>query len=96
VLAALTMWTVWVLAYLGGMSSTGWYDAFHHVAGVGLSAAADRQVSAAVLWAVAAVAFVPVVFWNLLTWLRTESGAQGQPLGLAASLGRSARSTPTK
>lgn len=81
VLAALAMWTVWTLAYLGGMSSTGWYDAFHHVAGVGLSAAADRQVSAAALWAVAAVVFMPVVFWNLAQWLRAESGTKDQPLG---------------
>ena len=75
VLAALAMWTVWTVAYLEGMSSTGWYHVFHHVAGSGLSAAADRQVSAVILWALAAAVFMPVVFWNLAQWLRTEAGA---------------------
>jgi cytochrome c oxidase assembly factor CtaG len=73
VLAALAMWTVWTLAYLEGMSATGWYHSFRHAAGVGLSASADREASAAVLWVVAAVAFMPVVFWNLSRWLRAES-----------------------
>jgi len=34
--------------------------------------AADQQFSTGVLWLVAAVAFMPVIFWNLLTWLRSE------------------------
>ena len=74
-LAALAMWTVWSVAYLEGMSSTGMYHAFRYVAGVGLSGAADRELSAAVLWAVAAVVFMPVVFWNLSRWLRAEAQA---------------------
>jgi hypothetical protein len=78
VLAALAMWTVWTVAYLEGMSSTGLYTAFRHVAGAGLSGAADRQLSAAVLWAVAAVVFMPVVFWNLSRWLRAEGHAGGE------------------
>jgi cytochrome c oxidase assembly factor CtaG len=90
VLAALAMWTVWTLAYVEGMSATGWYHAFRHVPGAGLSAAADREASAALLWAVATVVFTPVVFWNLSRWLRAESTTEhSDPHGdTSRSLGR--------
>jgi cytochrome c oxidase assembly factor CtaG len=71
-LAALAMWTVWTVAYLQAMANSAWYRGFHHVAGNGLSAAADRQISTIVLWAVAALVFMPVIFWNLVQWLRSE------------------------
>jgi len=72
VLAALAMWTLWTLAYIEAMAQSPWYQGFHHVAGTGLSAASDRQVSAVVVWAMAALAFMPVIFWNLVQWLRSE------------------------
>jgi cytochrome c oxidase assembly factor CtaG len=71
-IAASGMWTIWVLAYLVGLSHDNWYRAYHHVAGSGLSLAADQQVTTGVLWALAAFAFVPVIFWNLVVWLRSE------------------------
>jgi cytochrome c oxidase assembly factor CtaG len=71
-IAASGMWTIWVLAYLVGLSHANWYRAYHHVAGRGLSLAADQQLMTGVLWAIAACAFVPVVFWNLIVWLRSE------------------------
>ena len=71
-MAAVAMWTVWTVAYLGGFSGASWYTGFHHAAGGGLSAAADQQFATGVCWFFAAVAFMPVVFWNLLVWLRTE------------------------
>jgi cytochrome c oxidase assembly factor CtaG len=71
-LCALSMWTIWVLAYLVGMSQGDWYKAYHHVAGTGLSLAMDQQLAAGVMWAVAAACFAPLVFWNLLQWLRSE------------------------
>jgi hypothetical protein len=85
------MWTVWTLAYVEGMSTTGWYHAFRHVPGAGLSAAADREASDALLWAVAAVVFMPVVFWSLSRWLRAESTAEhaGAHGDTSRSLGRS-------
>jgi len=49
VMAAVAMWTVWTVAYLLGFSSSSWYPAFHHLAGHGLSTAADQQLSTAVL-----------------------------------------------
>ena len=67
------MWTFWAAAYVIGLSNKTWYPSFHHVAGHGLSAAADQQIAVAVLWLVAAVMFVPVVFWNALRWIRDEA-----------------------
>jgi cytochrome c oxidase assembly factor CtaG len=70
-LAAFSMWAFWILAYVTGLSNHGFYHNFHHAAG-GLSAAADQQISSVVLWFVAAAAFIPVIFWNALTWLQSE------------------------
>lgn len=70
--AALAMWAMWAMAYMVGLSRTSWYQGFTHRAGHGLSAAADQQFSSAVLWAVAAAAFLPVIFYNVVTWLRSD------------------------
>lgn len=70
-LAAAAMWVYWILAYVVGLSNRGFYPSFHHVAG-GLTAAADQEIASVVLWAVAAAAFVPVIFWNALSWLQSE------------------------
>jgi cytochrome c oxidase assembly factor CtaG len=69
-LGALTMWFIWTEAYLVGMSQSGWYRNFGHVAGHGLSRAADQQVGAVVLWFIATVVFAPVVFVSALRWLQ--------------------------
>ena len=70
--AALAMWTLWTVAYLVGFSSSSWYTAFPHVAGRWPSLAADQQFSTAVLWLVATVTFLPVVFWDVAAWLRSD------------------------
>lgn len=72
VLGAVAMWLVWIEAYLVGLSQSGWYRNFGHVAGHGLSRAADQQVTAVVLWSIATVVFVPVIFLNALRWLHSE------------------------
>jgi cytochrome c oxidase assembly factor CtaG len=72
VLGALTMWFIWIEAYLVAMSQAGWYRNFSHVAGHGLSRAADQQVAAVVLWFIATVVFVPVIFVNALRWLQGD------------------------
>ena len=82
VLAAFTLWAYWVLAYVLGLSNHDFYRNFAHVPG-GLSAAADQQVAAALLWFVAAAGFVPVVFWNALMWLRSEEDPDTELLALA-------------
>ncbi len=70
VIAASGMWTIWVIAYLVGLSHADWFRSYHHTAG--LSLAADQQVTTGVLWAISACAFIPVIFWNLIVWLRSE------------------------
>ena len=82
VLGALSMWVFWILAYLVGLSNHGFYRSFQHVAG-GLSAAADQEIAAVVLWFVATVAFVPVIFWNALTWLQSEEDPDSELLQVA-------------
>lgn len=71
-MSAVSMWVVWVLAYLGAMSNDSWYPAFIHAAGSGLSLSADQQISAAMMWLLSATAFIPVVYWNLVHWLQSE------------------------
>ncbi len=71
-LAALTMWTVWISAYVVGLSRTRVYDTYHSLGHVGMSVAADQEIATFVLWFAAATVFVPVVFANLMTWLRAE------------------------
>ncbi|MGA8723702.1 MAG: cytochrome c oxidase assembly protein [Acidimicrobiales bacterium] len=82
VLAAVSMWAFWILAYVTGLSTHGFYGNFHHAAG-GLSAAADEQIASAVLWAVASATFAPVIFWNALRWLQSEEDPDTELLALA-------------
>ena len=74
VLATVAMWTVWIVAYVAGMSHGQGYPGFHHQPG-GLSGVADKQLATALLWVAAAAAYVPVVFANLFAWLRDEERA---------------------
>lgn len=71
-ISAVVMWSVWVVAYMAGMAHGSWYSAFHHVAGRGISASADQQLSAGFVWLLTAAVFVPIVFWNLMHWLQSE------------------------
>jgi cytochrome c oxidase assembly factor CtaG len=70
VAGAVAMWTIWITAYLLGLSHTAVYGAFHHVAGHGLSVAADQALTTWVLWFTSLCAFLPVIFSNLIVWLR--------------------------
>jgi cytochrome c oxidase assembly factor CtaG len=71
-LAAISMWTIWVLAYLVGLSQGSWYHAYSHHPGTGFSLSADQQLTTGMLWFVSACAFIPVVYWNLIRWLQSE------------------------
>jgi cytochrome c oxidase assembly factor CtaG len=63
--AALSMWTIWIIAYVTGMSKA----SFPHTAALGLVAAADQQVGVAIMWAIPAICFVPVIYALAITWL---------------------------
>ncbi len=78
--AAVSMWTLWILAYIVGMATSDSYPAFAHVGGRSLSTAADLQLTAGVMWVVAAAAFLPILFSNLMAWLRSDHG--GWPASL--------------
>jgi cytochrome c oxidase assembly factor CtaG len=71
-LAAVSMWAVWVLAYLVGLSHASWYHAYVHHAGSGFSLSADQQLTTGLMWFISGCAFIPVVFWNLIRWLQSE------------------------
>ncbi len=87
-LAASVMWTIWVLAYLVGLSHDDWYRSYHQVGG--LSIAADQQLTTGVLWFISACAFIPVIFWNLVVWLRSDEDPD-QELRRLAKLDRRRR-----
>ena len=70
--AAIAMWTMWVTAYLVGLSHASVYRAYVHVAGRQLSVSADQALTTWVLWFVSLCAFLPVIFSNLATWLRSD------------------------
>jgi cytochrome c oxidase assembly factor CtaG len=71
-LAAVCMWTIWILAYLVGLSHVAWYHAYLHHPGQGLSLSADQQLTTGTMWLVSGCAFIPVIFWNLVRWLQSE------------------------
>ena len=67
-IAALAMWSAWVVAYALGLSNHGVFHGYDP-AGSALSAAADQQITVALVWAVSVCCFVPVIFVALLSWL---------------------------
>jgi cytochrome c oxidase assembly factor CtaG len=68
VVAAIAMWATWVLAYVVGFSHVSWYPAYHHAGG--LSASADQQISTGIMWLAAICVFTPVIFGDLMAWLK--------------------------
>lgn len=70
VLAALPMWTTWIMAFMLGFSRSEWFRAFHHHAGHGLSMIADQQFTAGVLWFIPFWVFIPYELANIIRWLR--------------------------
>ena len=79
--AAIPMWAIWASAYIMGFSHAAWFSAIGHRTGLGT--AADQQIAAGLLFAIAGVSFVPVVYVSLMTWLRESAGA-GDELPAAA------------
>jgi cytochrome c oxidase assembly factor CtaG len=71
-IAAVAMWTVWVIAYLMAMAQNTWYTGFRHVSNRLFSLAVDQQVTTALMWFLTACAFLPIIFANLNRWLQAE------------------------
>jgi len=72
--AALAMWSVWVIAYVLGFANHAVVHAYDTHGSLG--AVTDQEVTAALTWAVSGVCFIPVICVTLLGWLR-DSGAAG-------------------
>lgn len=66
-MAAVAMWTIWVIAYVTGMSVTGLTHAH--------SGADGRELAVAIMWAVPAVCYVPVVYVMMMRWLGARDEA---------------------
>ena len=88
--AAVAMWTIWVTAYLVGLSHAPVYRAYAHVAGRDLSVSADQVVTTAVLWFTSLCAFIPVIFSNLVIWLRSDEDPEDALYRLVQAGGGSA------
>jgi cytochrome c oxidase assembly factor CtaG len=85
--AAIPMWTIWAIGYIMGFSGGAWFTALAHRSGHGLSTAADQEIASAILWAIPAVCFVPVVYFSLITWLRDSSEPASELREAAAAYG---------
>jgi cytochrome c oxidase assembly factor CtaG len=81
IVAALAMWSIWVLAFIVGFSGHPMFSAYPHQAGSGLSALGDQELAVAVLWAVPGLVLVPVVFVNLVSWLKAQEGSSSERPG---------------
>jgi cytochrome c oxidase assembly factor CtaG len=76
--AAIAMWMVWILAYFVGFSHTAWYPSVHASHRGGLGLVADQELSTGVLWFAGAATFLPVIFTNLMRFLRGEDEVQDE------------------
>ena len=75
-MAAVAMWTIWAIAYIAGMSTTGLTSA--------QAAVPDHQLAVGVMWAVPAVCYVPVVFATMMNWLDYRNEPAEEAVGLLA------------
>jgi cytochrome c oxidase assembly factor CtaG len=82
-MAAVAMWTIWVIAYVTGMSAGGATPAAPGV----LSTVAERELGVAVLMAVSGFCYVPVVFVMAMSWFndRENPDAEARQLVSAAA-----------
>jgi cytochrome c oxidase assembly factor CtaG len=76
--AALAMWSIWVIAYVLGFARG---SVVHGYDGGGshLLTVDDQEITAFLLWAAAAAAFLPIVFAATLTWLKDSAEPAGEP-----------------
>jgi Cytochrome c oxidase caa3 assembly factor (Caa3_CtaG) len=80
-MAAAAMWTIWIIAYVTGMAAATLTPGTAPAARA-LGSAVDRQLAAAVLWAVPAICFTPVVYYMLVTWLGDRDKEEEEQLAL--------------
>ena len=66
-IAAVATWSIWVVAYVTGMSGAASASSGRNADA--LNPATARQLGVAVMWAVPAIFFVPVVYAMLIRWI---------------------------
>ncbi len=93
VLAAVAMWSVWVLAYLVGFSQSNWYPVLDHTTGR-LSSLGAQELATGILWFAATCAFMPVVFVDVISWLKEGEDPDAELRRLIRSERRSGRTGP--
>jgi len=62
------MWSTWIAAYALGFSSQPLVHAYAGDSGLGI--VADQEIAVFLVWGVAVVCFVPVIFAGLFSWLK--------------------------
>jgi hypothetical protein len=62
------MWSTWIAAYALGFSSQPLVHAYAGDSGLGI--VADQEIAVFLVWGVAGVCFVPVIFAGLFSWLK--------------------------
>lgn len=67
-LGALGAWSVWIFAWIVGMSSGPFYPAFAARTG----AAGSQELAVGLLWVTSAAALAPMIFTNLFRWLAKD------------------------
>jgi cytochrome c oxidase assembly factor CtaG len=73
-MAAVAMWTIWVIAYVTGMSAGGATPA---VAGA-VRSVAERQLAVGILWAVSSLCYLPVVFVMAMGWFNDRDNPDAE------------------
>lgn len=88
VLAALAMWATWVMAFAVGFSHASWYRAFDHLH-TGIGVVLDQEMGTAVLWLAAVCAYIPVVFADVMAWLKNDEDPDAELRKLVRAARRS-------
>jgi cytochrome c oxidase assembly factor CtaG len=76
--AVLAMWSIWVIAYVLGFAGGAVVHGYDG-GGSHLLIVDDQEITAFVLWAAAAAAFLPVVFTAGFAWLRDAPEHPAEP-----------------
>jgi Cytochrome c oxidase caa3 assembly factor (Caa3_CtaG) len=75
--AALAMWSIWIIAYVLGFASGAVVHGYDG-GGSHLLTVDDQEITAFLLWAAAAAAFLPIVFTAALSWLKDGPERPGE------------------
>jgi cytochrome c oxidase assembly factor CtaG len=82
-MAAVAMWTIWVIAYVTGMSAGGATP----LGASAVSSVGERQLGAGVLWAVSAICYVPVVFVMAMSWFHDRENPDAEARQMISAAG---------